>query len=92
MQEQNWWTVFLFPPWWCVLLHSRDTGWMKWANFARKNILIHCTIRDLLLREQGNHLAFITNLEQYITHGIFQFTLLLLLKRRLWACEHLWYL
>lgn len=54
MQEQNWWIVFLFPPWWCVLLHSQDTGWMKWANFAQKNILIHCTIQDLLLREQGN--------------------------------------
>lgn len=54
MQEQNWWTVFLFPPWWCVLLHSQDTGWMKWANFAQKNILIPCTIQDLLLREQGN--------------------------------------
>ena len=54
MQEQNWWTVFLFPPWWCALLHSRDTGWMKWANFARKSILILCTTQDLLLREQGN--------------------------------------
>lgn len=58
MQEQNWWTVFLFPPWWCVLLHSRDTGWMKWESFAPRNILILCTIQDLLLKEQGK--AFCT--------------------------------
>lgn len=57
MQEQNWWTVFLFHPWWCALLPSQDTGWMKWANFAQKNILILCTTQGLLLSEQGKALC-----------------------------------
>lgn len=75
MQEQNWWTVFLFPPWWCALLHSQDTGWMKWANFAPKNILTLCTIQDLLLKEQGN---LYLRLESSIAPRTLQFIVLLL--------------
>lgn len=49
---------------------------MKQANFVQKNILILCTIQDLLLREQGNVLCIydLGKVKYHIQNFVIHFT------------------